>query len=301
MPAQTIAFITPSYERDLERCRLLCESMDDMAQGNWQHYILVADHDAPLFKPLTGPRRHIIPDSVLLPAWLKPVRRPFDKHRRWMWVSRSINHMVWPMSGWHVQQLRKMLIARHIDEASLVMTDSDSVFMRPFGNDVFFHDSALRLYAKVDGITKLPGLEKHVQWVAQAQKILGLPPVILPAPDYISNLVSWRREHALAMLEHIEAVNGRELVAAMGRSRTFSEYQIYGAFAEQRLHGRGHFLDKRSLTLTYWTGDMLTEQTLEDFIDTLSDRQIAIGIQSFIGLPAEMLRRSYRARAARLR
>jgi Family of unknown function (DUF6492) len=301
MASGTIAFITPSYKGDFERCRLLCESMDLMAKGNWRHYILTADHDRALFKPLEGERRTIICDSTLLPAWLKPVRRPFDNARRWIWISSSLRHPVWPLSGWHVQQLRKMLIARHVHESCLVMTDSDSVFMRPFGNDVFKQEGVLRLYAKVGGITEATNYQKHIQWVAQAQKILGLPPKTIPATDYIGNLVSWRRENALAMLDHIEAANGRELVAAMGRSRTFSEYQIYGAFTEQVLKGKGHVIDYRSLTLTYWTGDMLTEETLEAFIDTLSDRQIAIGIQSFIGLSTEMLRKSYLRRAARLR
>jgi Family of unknown function (DUF6492) len=297
----TIAFITPSYEGDFERCQLLCESMDAMAQGDWRHYILVADHDAALFRQLAGPKRDIICDSALLPGWLRPVRRPLDKHRRWIWVSRSLRNPVWPMSGWHVQQLRKMLIARHIGEDALVMTDSDSVFMRPFSNDVFVHEGALRLYAKAGGITAATGYHHHIRWVAQAQSILNLPPKAIPATDYIGNLVSWQRDHALAMLDRIEAVNGRGLVAAMGRSRTFSEYQIYGAFVEQAVECPGHVIDQRSLTLTYWTGEAMTENALEDFIDTLSDRQIAIGIQSFIGVSTEMLRQSYRARAARLR
>ena len=300
-PHHTTAIVTASFGPDFERCRLLCESMDAMATGQWQHYILVADHDAVLFRQLSGPRRTIVCDSALLPDWLKPVRRPFDKDGRWIWISRNLKRQVWPMSGWHVQQLRKMLIARHISENCLVMTDSDSVFMRPFGNDVFVHDGSLRLYAKAAGITAKAGFEKHVQWVVKAQRILGLPPKSIPATDYISNLVSWQRGHALAMLERIEAQNGRELAAAMGRFRTFSEYQIYGALSEQILNGLGHVVDQRSLTLTYWTGEALTEASLEDFINTLSDRQIAIGIQSFIGVSTEMLRQSYRARTARLR
>jgi hypothetical protein len=46
-----IAFVTPTYAGDFERCRLLCESFDRMAKEDFVHYLLVADHDLALFKP----------------------------------------------------------------------------------------------------------------------------------------------------------------------------------------------------------------------------------------------------------
>jgi Family of unknown function (DUF6492) len=287
MASGRLAIITPSYAGDHQRCLLLCESLDRMATCDFRHYILVADHDKELFAPLEGPQRHIIPDSKLLPKWLKSMARPFSGDRRIWW---SAMPPVWPMSGWHVQQLRKMLIARHINEDVMVMADSDSVFVRPFGVDAFVSDGLVRLYARQNGITRDPAYPKHGLWVGHAASVLGLPAPALPATDYINNLVSWRRDHALAMLERIEQLSGCDLAATLGRSRTFSEYQIYGAYVDGVTRGSGHFADREPLSLTYWSGDALTEASLLTFVDRLSPKQIAICVQSFTGTSIDLLR-----------
>ncbi len=287
MTSGRLAIITPSYAADHQRCLLLCDSLDRMATGDFRHYILVADHDQALFAPLESPRRHVIPDSILLPNWLRPMVRPFSGNRRIWW---SAMPPVWPMSGWHVQQLRKMLIARHIDEDVMVMADSDSVFVRPFDVDAFVRDGLVRLYARQNGITRDPAYAKHAFWVGHAASVLGLPAPALPATDYINNLVSWRRDHALAMLKHIEQSSGRDLAATLGRARTFSEYQIYGAYVDGFTGGNGHFADPEPLSLTYWSGEALTEESLRIFVDRLSLQQIAICVQSFTGTSINLLR-----------
>ena len=287
MVSDRLAIITPSYAADHQRCLLLCESLDRMATSDFQHYILVADHDRELFAPLQGPRRRIIPDSTLLPEWLKPMVRPFSGGRRMWW---SVMPPVWPLSGWHVQQLRKMLIARHIDEDVMVMADSDSVFVRPFGIDAFVQDGLVRFYARQHAITHEQSYQNHQIWVRQAASVLGLPAPVLPATDYINNLVSWRRDHALGLLDRIEHSNGRDLAATLGRSRTFSEYQIYGAYVDGVVQGDGHFADPEPLSLTYWSGDALRAGSLRTFVDRLSPQQIAICVQSFTGTSTDLLR-----------
>jgi Family of unknown function (DUF6492) len=297
MAGPGIAFITPSYAGDIERCRLLCDSMDRMAECDFRHYVLVADHDLPMFQPLAGPRRDVVPDSALLPPWLTARRRPFAADR-WIWT--SLMPPVWPMSGWHVQQLRKMLIARHIEQDVLVMADSDSVFVRPFGESAFMREGLVRFYVQENGITADHDPYRHGTWVRQAAEVLGLPPPALPAHDYINNLVTWRRDLALAMLERIEAVSSRDVAAAMGRSRSFSEYLIYGAYVDGLADRSGHFADEEPLSLTYWSGEALTPQTLRAFTAGLSERQIAVCIQSFTGTPTEVLRDQLMERASAL-
>jgi Family of unknown function (DUF6492) len=295
MLSDRLAIITPSYAGDHERCLLLCHSLDRMATSDFKHYILVADHDRALFAPLEGPRRHVIPDSSILPKWLKSVVRPFSGDRR-IWLSAM--PPVWPMSGWHIQQLRKMLIARHIEEEVMVMADSDSVFVRSFGMDAFVRDGLVRFYARHHAITHDPSYQDHRIWVSQAASVLGLQEPALPATDYINNLVSWRRDHALAMLAHIEQSSGRDLSATLGRSRTFSEYQIYGAYVDGLAGGSGHFADPEPLSLTYWSGDALTAGSLRTFVDKLSPQQIAICVQSFTGTSTDLLRSYLAGRAS---
>jgi hypothetical protein len=291
----SIAFITPSYEGDLERCKLLCESMDALATGPWTHYLLVANHDEALFRPLKSPKRVLVSDSALLPKWFKPVRSRFLTRNRWKWISTSPAHLTWPMTGWHVQQLRKMLVARHLREDVMVMMDSDSLFVRPFDQSTFFRNGKVRLMARPKEIEDIA----HYAWqkgcLKHADKLLGTPPTSLPATDYIGNMVSWHRENALAMIDHIEARSGRDLVTTMCRSRNFSEYLIYGIFVEKVLGGAGHFNEPNQLCATHWTTAELDPQTVLDLIKKLDPKQIGIGVQSFSGTSIEAVREAYLA------
>lgn len=122
------AIVTASYANDFERCRLMCESMDRKLQGDWKHYLLVADFDVKLFRQLEGSRRKVISEHDLLPWWLHPVTDPLSGGRRKLWLS----PFGLPLRGWHAQQLRRLVLARHIDEAAMFAVDSDVVFLRAF-------------------------------------------------------------------------------------------------------------------------------------------------------------------------
>jgi hypothetical protein len=286
--ADRIAVLTPSYAGDFERCRLLCESMDKMATEPIEHLLLVADHDFPLFAPLAGGCRRVITDTEVLPGWLVPVKPPLG---RWRWVSRDPRRLVWPMTGWHVQQLRKLLAAHHTDAEALVMADSDSVFVRPLSPAYFVSNGKVRLYAKPAGINASDPVHRpHRQWTNDSARLLGLPQPAFPATDHINNLVSWRRTTVLAMIARIEATTGRDVVSALGRLRTFSEYQLYGAYASMIDDPLNHMPSAEALSHTYWFGDALTPQRLDAFIEDMGPKQIAVCIQSFTQTSVQLLR-----------
>jgi Family of unknown function (DUF6492) len=289
------AILTPSYAADFARCQLLCESMDAMAEGGWRHYILVADHDLAQFRPLAGSRRSIIPDSVLLPPWMKAIKRPFDRQGRHVWISTDIRRQIRPLSGWHVQQLRKLAAAAQVDEDVIVMADSDSVFIRPFGLRQFVREEAVRLYLKPNAIPDdATDSRIHAAWVRHAAQALGLPPPSFPADDFINNLVSWRKDRARALISRIEAVAGLPFALALGRAATLSEYQIYGAFTAGPGGMAGHFVSSDALSHTYWSGGALTGERLDAFLTELKPHQVALCIQSFTDTPLELLRDLFR-------
>jgi hypothetical protein len=295
-----LAILTPSYAADFDRCRLLCESLDALGDARNSHYILVADHDLDQFKPLEGPRRRVIPDGELLPSWLKPVRRPFDALRRHVWISTDIRRQVRPLSGWHVQQLRKIAAAARVDEDVIVMADSDSVFVRPVTADAFRRDGRVRLYRKPGAIldqTSSPDGQTygHAGWTRHAAKALGLPEPAFPADDFINNLVSWRKDRAQEVIRRIEEVSGLPMAAALGRASSMSEYQIYGAHVTRSGVDAGHFDSPEALSLTYWSGPALTPDRARDFLDGLRPYQIAVCVQSFTGTPLEVMRGLIRA------
>jgi hypothetical protein len=291
-----LAIVTPSYAADLDRCRLLCESMDALADTPWRHYILVADHDLELFAPLAGPNRVVFPDSEVLPRWMKAVRRPFDSKGRHVWLSTDLRRQIRPLSGWHVQQLRKLAVAKLIDEEVIVMADSDSVFIRPFGIADFVMGNTVRLYRRPGAITATASAAyDHAAWTRNAAVVLGLPEPAFPADDHINNLVSWRRDHALACIARIEQVGSAPVEQVLGRSAMFSEYQIYGAFAAGPLAMAGHFDSADALSHTYWVGDALDRARLDDFMAQLKPHQIALCIQSFTGTSVELIRGIFKA------
>lgn len=113
------AIVTASYAPDFERCRLLCETLDRHVTGARHHYILVEGRDVNLFRQLERAGRSVIDERDLLPRWLHVVDDPLSLFRRRVWLSFRTK----PLRGWHVQQMRRIAIAAHVDEDVLVYVD----------------------------------------------------------------------------------------------------------------------------------------------------------------------------------
>jgi hypothetical protein len=291
------AVVTPSYAGDLERCRLLCETLDRHAEAGFEHLVMVADADEPLFRPLAGPHRRILTDAEVLPAWLRPIAHPLRRGRA-LWISRSASRPVWPMSGWHVQQLRKIAAARHTRAPMLLMADSDTAFFRPVTAVTLTLDGLPRLYVRrgalrlrPDPADPLSGTPRHVSWARLAARLFSGAAPDDSFDDYIGNLVTWRRDAALAMTAALEARHGVEVEALLGRRRTFSEYALYGHYVDHAAEARGlHAPTPLSLCLTLWGGERPDAAALERLAAALEPQHVAVGLQSFIGVPAEDVR-----------
>ena len=288
----TYALATPSYRGDIERCRLLCASVDRFVTGHAVHYLLIEDRDVPLFRDLEGPRRRILPESQLLPGWLKPRPDPlsFGKRRLWTGV-RALARGIPPLRGWHAQQLRKFAIAKACSEDVILFADSDMLFVRPFDLASLEQDGKIRLYSKPGAITS-DMRERHVPWCENAASLLGLGRPVFPSPDYI-NMVSWRRAVVLDLLDHVERRSGRDWVSAIAGRRRFSEYVIYGCYVERLLglEAAGHWAAPQELCKYYWfSEDVAGFEQLESFEEVLEPWQVAVAVQSFIDQPLERIR-----------
>ena len=123
-----VALLTPTYGRDLELCTLLCESVDRHVTSFSKHYLLVPDCDLPLFAHFESERRIVLPASMFLPDWLRPLPRIIQRKRRQYWWSLRAK----PVSGWHVQQLIKIAATISLPHQRYCILDSDIVFFRDF-------------------------------------------------------------------------------------------------------------------------------------------------------------------------
>lgn len=282
------AVMTASYVGDFDRGALLCESMDRFMQGQWHHYLLVDRSDVELFGKLAGPKRTVVSEADLFPFWLRSFPDPLTLGRRRLWLS----PFSWPMRGWHAQQLRRLAMARHVEADMLLSIDSDVVLVRRFDPASLWNGDRMRMFRADNGaIDATPG---HLEWLAHAGGILGLPRRPEPAHDYISNMVPWRVDTARALLDHIEKHNNRSWIRAVISSRDISECMIYGRYVDEILDGAGHTPDPRSLSHVLWFKETFaqTAEGLAEFMRGLRPDQVAIGVQSFVDHPLSEIRRA---------
>jgi hypothetical protein len=269
----SVAFVTKSYAPDLERCELLCRSIELLAPGA-SHWIVVDSRDLAAFRGLENATTRIVTTEELLPRRVRRLELYGVGKNIWLGARTT------PMRGWLVQQLAKLAITSVAQEDILIHADSDVVLIRPFQQEALIDSGDLlrlfRIPAAID--EQLPD---HVRWHRTAEELLGIPPRPLPLPDYVGGLIPWRRELGLSLLEQIEARSSRDWMRTLASARHVSEYILYGRFVEDAL-GQSNGRPGASLSLCrcYWGTDPLTNRELESFIAETSPQEVAVMISA---------------------
>ena len=284
----SFALVTSSWRGDLERCRLLCRSVDRHVTGFRTHYLLVEERDLALFAEFSSPHRRVVSERELLPRWLRPVTEPLRGRRLWLQPFGP------PLRGWHVQQLRRFAMAARMEEEAMVSLDSDVAFLRPFDVRTLAGGGRVRFHRVPGAITQVEAerLAEHERWSRRAGQLLGIREPRSTQVGYIATLIAWRRDTAEALLEHVARSTGRSAMAALAASRALSECTIYGRFVDE-VEGRPdrHEASDRQLCAIYWDGPPLDEEGLRRFLQELAPEQVAIGLQSFTGTDPALVRR----------
>jgi len=209
--------ITPTYLPDLARAELLVESVQRCCPG-LAHHLIVDHRDLKQFRHL-GDRATIVTSEDLLPWWIH--RLP---GRRSIWLSMRSR----PNRGWIVQQILKIAAASQLAADVSIFCDSDVAFVRPFSpaQSLCREDSV--------GLLDVEFVNDEVrEWTDVACTLLGIESAEMAPRGHVGNLICWRRENVLAMIERIENVADSDWRAALMRLATFSEYVLYG------VHTRG--------------------------------------------------------------
>jgi hypothetical protein len=281
----SLALLTPTYARDFELCKLLCESVDRHVTPFAKHYLLVPDSDYDLFAGFVSDRRTVIPASAFLPAWLRPMPRMFRRKRRQFWWSTRAR----PVSGWHVQQFLKIAAAMVLPHERYCILDSDIVFFRDFDVSRFERPNTIPLFRITNEVTAEQ--PRHSRWVETSHQLLGLDTPPLPAPDYIGHIIFWDRDTTRAMVAKIESATGRDWVEALCRTRDFSEYMLYGYFAESdRAFAATHTPVSITPCVSYWEAPRLDRTGLSRLLDRARPDDVAFSVASFSLTPVDVIR-----------
>jgi hypothetical protein len=287
----SVAIVTASFSGDLELCRLLCETVDRFVAPNIEHVLVVPQGDIPYFRDLVDSRRRIEATEAFLPSWFVQVPLPQSKVRNTIPFLRRdvfVTPFSLPVRGWIAQQIVKLGVVLALDVAVVVHVDSDVAFVRPFGPDRLFQGDRVRLRRE-----PAPGeADPHWRWHLAAAELLGLPQSRNFGSDYIDNAVTWRRSVAEALTARIESRFRTDWRVVLARRLHFSEYILYGIFAEHvmGLEAAGHWADEVSLCHTFWMGRMEDTAQMDAFCDNLRQEHVAVGIQSTVPLSLQRRR-----------
>jgi hypothetical protein len=307
----TLAVITPSYRSDWPLFKDLHESVLLHTQNSVQHYVIVPDADVRLFSEAAGPRCVVISEESLYPPHFRSVSSTVNRVLNLVppgWYSRptvgivpshariaaiNLKRPFHPIRGWIMQQVLKMEMCRRVDAEVLLLLDSDVVLIRQVTATTLSRQGRPRFY-------RLPGavdarLPRHVQWHAVSRKLLGLPPARLPAPDYISSLCVWDPHILRAMLTRIEHVTGRYWMDAVTAEPTFSEWTLYGVFADEFVRDVADIATESSLCHSYWDHIPLTVERAAEFLASTRPDDVAILIQSKSRTPLAVRRAALRS------
>lgn len=268
--------LTCSYAPDAERCRTLCRSVARHLDDAIDHVLLVPRRDVERFRAIGGDRSRV----VCVEDLLKGVLRRVPGSQKWWWSTRT-----WPMRGWLVQQLVKLSANEATDAEVLAFADSDVVFIRPVALDDLYEADRVRLYAHPD---RGRG-GRHANWNRVAGRLMGVEPRDHYGADFITQLVTWRRDVLLAMHERIEQQHGRRWQITLGRELDFSEYVLYGVFAREVLGDdqAGHASTDRELCHCSWHYHRYGDPGAMDvpaFLREVQPHHRAVLIQSNLGV-----------------
>jgi Family of unknown function (DUF6492) len=213
----------------------------------------------------------------VLPWWIW--REPLWRK---LWLSLKTR----PMRNWILQQIVKIAVAQQITEDVAVFIDSDVTFVRPFALTSLTRSGELRLFR--DSIGNETQRQMHYKWHRSASRLLDLPNVSPDIPDYIGNLITWKKSNVVQMCDHLEQISGRNWIQTLGNVWNFSEYVLYGTYIDRVLgSAAGQYADDHNFCHDYWMPENLDDQKLQNWIAGVARDQVAVMISAKAGISVD--------------
>ncbi|HEX8790764.1 MAG TPA: DUF6492 family protein [Polyangiaceae bacterium] len=264
------ALITPSFRGDLERCRLLVDSVGRHVPASVPHYLVVDRRDVPLFRSMEDARTRLLVVEEVIPWWIMRIPRV----RRFWWSWRS-----GPVKNWVLQQIVKLSIPKLLREPTLYYVDSDVFFVDRFDPASLMKDGKAPLFRETGQKGLIPNNDR---WHAVAAGLLGMPVENSYDTNFIGNIICWRRSTAMALLDQLSRVAETHWVRAIARKWSLSEYVLYGMFATRvsEQAAREQYWDSVDRTACYWDTSPMDRSQLDDFRAKVASPKVAVMISA---------------------
>ncbi|MBB2890155.1 DUF6492 family protein [Flexivirga oryzae] len=265
----------------------LRRSVQRFAPAGSMHYLIVPQEDVPLFSPFSGPDCVVWPArELLVPAIrLTPrLSRLSDRLPRIPASARVVaiepRHPFPPIRGWILQQVLKLAAADRLPVATVLVADSDVELIRPLDSLVFQNDGHTVLYRRDNAVTD--ALPDHVRWHKSARALLGLPVAEPPYHDYISAFIALDTAVVRQLRAHLERQHGTSWQQVIARQLNFSEWTLYGVFADEVLGWRDNPERHRdsSLCHEYWGSVAMEHAEVDEFVSKRRPDDIAMMISA---------------------
>jgi hypothetical protein len=286
--------------------RELHESVVRFTDDTVTHHAIVPARDAALFSTIRSSRLNVTTTDDFLPRRylstyaLTQVVRRIPGLGGWPPIqSVNLRHPWPPVRGWILQQVVKLVAASALDADVVLAVDSDVSLITTVTPDLFWSDGTTRFYRQVDAVHE--DMPDHVVWHDTARRLLGLPPSGASAiNDYIAPMVALDPRLVCRLRDRIEVTNGRGWIDVMTSELRFSEYILYGTYVDELAPPDARsFSSEASLCHSRWGSDPVAPDDVSDFLESLTEEDVAVHVQSTSQIDPEL--RSAIVRAARER
>lgn len=295
-----LAVITPTYARDLPLFARLHESVEEFLAPECDHVVIVPNADRRSFAHFVNRRTRVLSVEDVIPGRIFMLPRYFNSLRsgRDIWLTPRAK----PIRGWIMQQIVKLSASALVEHEVLLIMDSDAIFIQRVGVGDFVRDGKVRLYKQRGTTAHLPS---HRRWYRSSARLLGVDESAFFGDNYVEQGITWSRPVLIRLLRHLQATTGRAWWVSLARSRDFSEYTLYGAFADAVLGTEAnHYHDPDGHFLNSWGYNLLAPGGQDLFLAALRPDHLGVHVDS--QLPLDIADRNrlldqIRARAAEVR
>jgi hypothetical protein len=181
MTARPICLITPTWSGDLDHFRLLRASLDRSRLADVPHHVIVQTEDRDAFSDFDCPAMKLQTTADVLPPEVETARRRsrrISQHlgRHLTRISGTIRRELgwprWPAyTGWHTQQICKLMAARHADADQAIVIDSDVIVTPHADVSDFYSNGRIRCFATWAKFEEMGA--KVRKWIRQAEYLTG--------------------------------------------------------------------------------------------------------------------------------